>query len=160
MAEANEQDVEREANLVAADLHVPFFEHVEQADLDPLGQVGQLVYGEHATIGRGHQAVVQCELVGKVATFGHLDRIDLTDQVSDRGVGCRQLLAEAMIAMDPVDRGFVALLRDQPLALSRDRVVGVVVDLGAGDDRHPLVEQLGQGPDHPGLGLAPFSQRK
>jgi hypothetical protein len=38
-------------------------------------------------------------------------------------------------------------------------VVGVVVDLRAGHDRQPLVEQADHGPDDPGLGLAPLAQQ-
>ena len=104
----HEQHVEREADLVAAHLHVALLEHVEQADLDALGEVGQLVDGEDAAVGAGHQAVVERELVGQVATLGHLDRVDLTDEVGDRRVGGGQLLAVAVVAVDPVDRGVVA----------------------------------------------------
>ena len=38
------------------------------------------------------------------------------------------------------------------------RVVRVVVDLAAGDDRHPLVEQPGERADHARLGLAPLAE--
>ena len=41
-------EVEVEPHRIAADLHVPLFEHVEQADLDLGGQVGQLVDAEDA----------------------------------------------------------------------------------------------------------------
>ena len=40
-----------------------------------------------------------------------------------------------------------------------DRVVGVVVDLRALHDGEPFVEQADQGPDDPGLGLAPLTQQ-
>ncbi len=60
--------------------------------------------------------------------------------------------------MDPADRRVVAHLRDQVAGVTRDGGVRVVVDLGAGDDRHPLVEQLGQPPDHAGLRLTPLTQ--
>ena len=105
--------VERQADLVAADLHVALLEHVEQADLDALGEVGQLVDGEDAAVGAGHQAVVQGELVGEVAALGHLDGVDLADEVGDRRVGRGQLLAEAVVAVHPRDRRVVALGRDQ-----------------------------------------------
>ena len=42
--------------------------------------------------------------------------------------------------------------------MRRDRRVGVVVDLGALDDRHPLVEQVDQRADHAGLRLAALAQ--
>ena len=38
-------------------------------------------------------------------------------------------------------------------------MVGVVVDLGAGDDGHPLVEQPDEGADHPGLRLTALAQQ-
>ena len=44
----DQHHVERQADLVAADLDVALLEHVEQADLDALGEVGQLVDGEDA----------------------------------------------------------------------------------------------------------------
>ena len=84
-----------QADLVAPHLHVALLEHVEQADLDALGQVGQLVDGEDAPVGARHQAVVQGELVGQVAALGHLDRVDLADQIGDRRVRGGELLAEA-----------------------------------------------------------------
>jgi len=143
---------------VATDLDVALLEHVEQTHLDSLGEVGQLVHGEDATVGAGHEAVVEHELVGQVAALGDLDRIDLADEVGDRGVGGGELLGVALVAMDPRDRRVVAQLLHQVPGVTRDRGVGVVVDLGTRDDRHPFVEELGEPPDHAGLRLAPLTQ--
>ena len=111
-----QHEVERQADLVAADLDVALLEHVEQADLDALGEVGQLVDGEDAAVGARDEAVVQRELVGEVAALGDLDRVDLADEVGDRGVGRGQLLAEAAVAVHPLDRRVVAVLGDQVAA--------------------------------------------
>ena len=100
----HQHDVERQADLVAADLHVALLEHVEQADLDALGEVGELVDGEDAAVGAGHEPVVDGELVGEVAALGDLDGVDLADEVGDRRVGRGQLLAEAAVAVHPLDR--------------------------------------------------------
>ena len=108
----DEHDVERQADLVAADLHVALFEHVEQADLDALGEVGQLVDREDAAVGARDEAVVDRQLVGEVAALGDLDRVDLADEVGDRRVGRRELLAEATVAVHPLDRRLVAALGD------------------------------------------------
>ncbi len=54
----DEQQVERQPQGVAADLDVALLEHVEQRDLDPLGEVGQLVDAEDAAVGARDQAVV------------------------------------------------------------------------------------------------------
>ena len=153
-----EHHVERQADLVAADLHVALLEHVEHADLDPLREVGQLVDREDAPVGPRHEAVVQGELVGQVAAFGDLDRVDLADEVGDRRVGRGELLAVPVVAVDPGDRRVVAQLGDEVAGVLRHRVVRVVVDLAAGDDRHPLVEQAGERADHAGLRLPPLAE--
>ena len=44
------EEVERQPDLVAADLDVALLHDVEEADLDALGQVGQLVDREDAAI--------------------------------------------------------------------------------------------------------------
>ena len=106
----DEHEIERQADLVATHLHVALLEHVEQADLDALGEVGQLVDREDAAVRAGHEAVVERQLVGEVAALGHLDRVDLADEVGDRRVGSGELLAEAIVAVHPVDRRVVAVL--------------------------------------------------
>ena len=154
----HQQDVEGQADLVAAHLDVALLEHVEQADLDAFGEVGQLVDGEDAAVGPRDEAVVQRQLVGQVATLGDLDRVDLADQVGDRRVRRRQLLAEAGVAVDPRDRRVLAVLGDEVTGVPGHRRVRVVVDLAAGDDRHPLVEQAGQRADDAGLRLTALAQ--
>ncbi len=56
------EDVQRQANLVAANLYVALFHDVEQTDLDALGEVGQLVDAEDATIGARDQTVVDASV--------------------------------------------------------------------------------------------------
>ena len=154
----DEHDVEREADLVAADLHVALLEHVEQADLDALGEVGQLVDGEDAAVRAGHEAVVQRELVGQVAALGDLDRVDLADEVGDRRVGRGQLLAVAVVAVHPVDRRVVAVLVRGRGRSGRPAAYGSSLISRAGDDRQPLVEQVGERADHARLRLAALAQ--
>ena len=136
--------VERQANLVPTDLDVTLLEHVEHPDLDSLSEVGQFVDGEDASVGSRNEPVVQRQLVGEVATLGHLDRVDFTDEVGDRGVGRGQFLAEALAAVHPVDRRVVAQFGHEVAGVLRHRPIRIVVDLAPGHDRHPLVEQPGQ----------------
>ena len=154
----DEQHVERQPDLVAAHLDVTLLEHVQQTDLDAFGEVGQLVDREDAPVRPWHEAVVERQLVGEVAALGHLDRVDLADQVGDGGVGRGELLAEAIVPVHPGDRRVVAVLGDQLTGVARDGMVRIVVDLAAGDDREPLVEQAGERADHAGLGLATFAE--
>ena len=97
----DQQQVQRQPQLVAAHLDVALLQHVEQRDLDPLGQVGQLVDGEDAAVGARHQAVVHGLRVAERAALGHLDRVDVADQVADAGVRGGQLLAVPLAAVPP-----------------------------------------------------------
>src|SRR5262249_17777584 len=63
----DEQDVERKAQWVALNLNVAFLHDVEQADLDFSGEIREFVDGEDTAIGAWKQAVVNGQLVGKVA---------------------------------------------------------------------------------------------
>ena len=137
----DQQQVQRQPQRVAADLDVALLEHVEQRHLDALGEVGQLVDAEDAAVGARDQAVVHGLGVAERAALGDLDRVDVADEVADAGVGGGELLAVPLAAVQPVDRQGVAELGAQPAAARADRRVRVVVDLAAGDDRRPLVEQ-------------------
>ena len=131
----DEEDVERQPDLVAADLDVALLHDVEQTDLDALGKVGQLVDGEDAAVGARDQAVVNRQLVGEVAALGDPDRVDLADEVGDRDVRRRQLLAETAVAADP----FIRASSPRSATMSwpiRKGVEGVVVGLRS-QDRDP-----------------------
>ena len=127
--------VERQADDEAADLDVALLEDVEQADLDPFGQVRQLVDRDDAPVGARDQAVVERQLVGQVAAFGDLDRVDLADQVGDRDIGRGELFGIAAVARQPVDRGGVAVTLDDRTGGRADRRERVVIELAAMDDR-------------------------
>ena len=110
-------------------MHVAFFEHVEQTDLDALGQVGQLIDRENAAIGARHQPVMQHQFVGQITALCNPDRINLADEIGDRRVGRRQLLAVAVAAVHPSDRGAIALGDNQLTRVAGDRSERIVVDL-------------------------------
>ena len=97
--------------------------------------------------------------VAEGAALGHLDRVDVADQVADAGVRGGELLAVPVVAVPPADRQVVAQLGGEPAAPGAGRLVGVVVDLAARDDRRPLVEQPGEGADQPGLALAALAEQ-
>src|SRR4028119_106245 len=60
------------ADAGPADLDAALLEHVEQRDLDALGEVGQLVDAEDAAVGARHQAVVDGLRVAVRAARGGL----------------------------------------------------------------------------------------
>ena len=150
--------VERQPDDEAADLDVALLEDVEQADLDPLGQVGQLVDRDDPAVGARDQAVVEGQLVGQVAALGDLDRVDLADEVGDGDVGRGELLGVAPVARQPVDRRRLAVALDDGAGRRADGRQRVVVELATADDRQPRVEQADQQPRHPGLGLAALAE--
>ena len=131
----HEDHVEGQPDREAPDLDVALLEDVQQAHLDPLGEVGELVDGEDPPVRPGHQAVVEGQLVGQVAALGDLDGVDLADEVRDRGVGGGELLGEAQVPVDPRQRGGVTLLGHEVAGVARHREVGVVSDLGPGHHR-------------------------
>src|SRR2546426_2443377 len=150
--------VDRQADLVAADLDVPLFHDVEQPDLDALGEVGKLVDREDASVGPRHEPVVNGQLVAEVAALGDLDRVHLADEVGDGDIGGRELLAIAAVARDPGDLGLVAALGHAFTAGLTDRRERTVVDLAAGEPGDLGVEKLDQEARHAGLGLATLAQ--
>ena len=64
-----DQHVDVELDRVAADLHVAFFENIEQADLHQFVEFRQLVHGENAAVHPRDQAEVQ-RLFGRHARAG------------------------------------------------------------------------------------------
>lgn len=155
----DQEHVQGQPQRIAADLDVSLFQHVEQRDLDALGQVGQLVQPEDATVGPRHQSVVHGLRVAEGTALSDLDRVHVADQVADAGVRRSELLGVTVIPMPPGDRQFLTELGGQCPAPDADRRVRVVVDLTIGDLGTPLVQQLDQGPHQPGLPLAALAEQ-
>ena len=91
----HDEHVERQPQRVAAHLDVALLHHVEHRHLDALGEVGQLVDRDDAAVCARDQAVGDGLRVAEAAALGHLDRVDVTDQVGHAGVGGGQLLGVA-----------------------------------------------------------------
>ena len=98
------------------------------------------------------------QFIGQVPPLSHLDGVYLADEVGNRRIRGGQLLAVAVAAMHPAQRRVVTLRGHQFPGVSRDRCVRVVVDLGPGHDRHPLVQQFGEAPDEPCLSLPALAE--
>jgi hypothetical protein len=129
-------------------------EHVEQADLDLRGQIGQLVHAEDAAIAPRDQAKVHGQLARQIPPLGVLDHVDLADQVRDRHVRRGELFVITSFGADPLDRRVVAVLGDQVLGVTAQRMERIVVDLTAGDDRNRVVQEMHELAKHARLGLA------
>ena len=147
-------DVEIEPDRVAADLHVAFFQHVEQAHLNSRGQIGQLVDREDSAIAARDQPEVHRRFVRQISSLGMLHQIDLADQVGDRHVRRRQFFVIAVRAMHPFDLGIVSLLGDQALAAAGRGRNRIVVDVESRKHRHPFIEQIRKHPKDARLGLS------
>ena len=155
----HQQHVQRQPEGVAADLDVALLHHVEQRDLDALGQVGELVDGHDPAVRARHQAEVDGLRIAERTALRHLDRVDVADQVGDGSVRRGQLLGVPLAAVLPHHRQLVAQFPGEADGLGRDGCVGVLADLGAGDHRGPFVEQVGQAAEQPGLALAALPEQ-
>ena len=107
----DDEHVERQPQRVAAHLNVALLHHVQHRHLDALGQVGQLVDGDDAAVCPRDQAVSDGLRIAEAAALGHLDRIDVADEVGHAGVGGGQLLGVPLAAVLPTDRQVVARVR-------------------------------------------------
>ena len=155
----DDEDVERQAEHVAADLDVALLHHVEHRHLDALGQVGQLVDGDDAAVAARDEAEVDGLRITQGAPLGHLDGVDVTDEVGHRGVRGGELLGVTLIAVHPGDGQFLAQLLGSTDGRRGDRLEGVLTQLGALDHRRPLVEQADERAQDPGLALAALAQQ-
>src|SRR5581483_2450270 len=155
----DEEDVERQPHLVAADLDVALLEQVQQTDLDAFCEVGKLVDGKYAAVRPWDESVVDGELVGQIPALGDLDRVDLADEVGDRDVGCRELLRVAVLGLQPHDRRLVALVRDEVTARGADGLQRIVADLATGDRGHLVVEELDEVAHDARLRLSALAQK-
>src|SRR6266481_2572954 len=155
----DQKHVERETQRVAFNLDVTFLHDVEQADLNFTGEVGQLVNGEDAAIGAGQQAVMNGELIGKIAaSAGGTDGIDVADNVGHGDVGSGEFFDEALVAGHPGDGRGVAQIGDFLAAGAANRAQRVIVDLAAGDDGDFGVQQLHEAAQDAALGLPAQTQ--
>ena len=155
----DDEHVQRQPQHVAADLDVALLHDVEHRHLDPLGEVGQLVDRDDAAVRARDEAVVDRLRVAERAALGHLHRVDVTDQVGDARVRRGELLGVPLVAVPPGDRQRVAERWRRGGATRGDRGEGVLAELGALDDRGPLVEQADEGAQQAGLALAALAEQ-
>ena len=115
----HELDVQREAQLEPADLHIAFLQDIEERHLDPRLQIGQFVDDEDAAVAARDEPEMDHPLVAVVELqVGGLDGIAVADEVGHGGVRRGELLAVTLVAVQPFDRRFVAVLRDQLLGVA------------------------------------------
>ena len=86
------------------------------------GRSGSSLIATMPAMGARDHAVVDRELVAQVAALGHLDRVDVPDQVPDGGVGRGELLRVAVLARDPARPRPVALVGHELAASGADGV--------------------------------------
>ncbi len=121
---------------IAFDLDVAFLHDVEQADLNFPGEVRQFIDGEEAAVSAGQQSVMHGHFAGEIMPAARrFDGIDVANQVSDGHVRRGQLFHVAIFGREISDGRIVAFARDQLAAALADRIVRIVVDLAAGDER-------------------------
>jgi hypothetical protein len=78
-----------------------------------------------------------------VTALRRFDRIDVADDVRDGYVGSGEFFDKARVAIDPLDTSCLAFCRECLPSVSRDWPERIVVNLGSGEDRDSIVEQIG-----------------
>ena len=155
----DDDHVQRQPQRVAADLDVALLHDVQHRHLNALGKVGQLVDRHDAAVRPRDEAVRDGLGITEAAALGHLDGVDVADEVGHAGVRGGELLGVALAAVHPPDLKVVTARGSPPDRLGRDRRVGVLVQFGALDHRRPLVEQVRQRPQQPGLALTALTEQ-
>src|SRR5271163_4540128 len=150
----DQQHVEHHAHRIAFNLDVAFLHDVEQTHLNFSREVRQFVDAENATIGAGQQAVMNGELVGKIASAARgFDGVHVADHVRDGDVGRRELFHVAVFAGEPGDGRGVAFSGNAFAAGTANRRVGIVVNFAALDHRDVRVHESHQAAQNARLGL-------
>jgi hypothetical protein len=155
----HQQHVERQPQRVPADLDVALLHHVQQRDLDSLGQVRQLVDRDDPAVRPRDQTEVNGLRVAQTAALGDLHRVHIADQVTDRRVRSRELLGVPQIAVQPSHRQVITKLSGAAARLGRDRVERMLRQLRTFDHRGPLVQQAHERAQQAGLALTALTQQ-
>ena len=162
LAENRIMHVEVESDRVAANLHVPLFEDIEQADLNQLVQLRELVHRKDPSVHSRNESEVQ-RLFGRHARARRqLGRIDFANHVGElrtRG----EPLGIAVVARPPVDRDLLfGAFGHEPLAGRGDRRERILMNRHAGQVEvgNLLVEKTHQEPHEPALGLPFLAQEQ
>ena len=156
----NELHVEGQAHLEPTDLHIPFFQDIEQGNLYARLQVRKLVDGKNAAVGPGYHPEMDHAVVGiRQLEIRRLDGVYIPDQVGHRHIGGGQFFVEPLRTVQPGYFGGIALLFDAFAGISRKRPEGVVVQFRTCHFRDPFVKQVYHQPCQAGLGLPPEPQQ-
>src|ERR1700675_1907680 len=154
------QHIERHPHRIAFYLDVAFLHDVEQSHLDFSGEVRKLVDGEDSAIGAGKKAVVNRQLVRKIAAAsGCLDGIHVADHIRDGDVRRSELFDVAVIAAEPGDRRGVAFRGDEIAANAAQRRIRIVVDFASLHDRNMWVHEAGEVAKNPRFRLAAQAEK-
>src|SRR5271156_1062462 len=141
----DQQHVKHHAHRVALYLDVAFLHDVEQAHLNFPRQVRKLVDAEDAAIGTRQQAVMNRQLVGKIASAARgFDGVHVADYVRDGDVGRGEFFHVAMFAREPGNGRGVAFSSNAFAASAANRGVGIVVNFAALDHRDMRVHESHQ----------------
>ena len=151
--------IQRHPHPVALNLHIPLLHQVEQPHLNPFRQVGQLVDAENPPVGPRHQPVMNGGFIGQMPPLRNLDGVDLPNQVGNGNVRRRQLFRIPRLPLQPGNGRIVPLLGHNAPPVRAERMIRIIIQLAARDNRNPLVQQVHHLPNQPRLRLPPFPQQ-
>ena len=151
----DDRHVELQPNGVAFNLYVAFLHDVEQRDLNLAGEVRNFINGEDAAICAGQQSIVHGQFGAKLLSGARsLNGVYVADEVGYGYVWGSKLFDVAVFRSHPRDGGILTLLRENILAVARQRRVGIVAQLGSGNVGNLGIEQSRQRTQNAALGLS------
>src|SRR5438105_120069 len=156
----DDEHVEWQPQRIALNLNVAFLHDVEETDLNFSGKVGKFVNGKDAAVGAWEKAVVDGELVGKVAAAAsRANRVDIANYVGHGHVRRGEFFDKPVVARHPSDGSIVAFAGDFFAARAADGLERIVVDFAARHDRHFRIEQIDQATQNAAFGLAAQAEK-
>src|SRR6218665_2757534 len=106
----HKQYIQRKPKFESTDLHITFFQNIEQRHLDPCLQIGELIDHKYATVTSWDDTIMYYTVISKTQfKICCLDRINITDQVCNTYIRCCQFFAITLRAMQPFDRSRITL---------------------------------------------------
>src|SRR5262249_1615083 len=156
----HQRDIEGQAHRITLNLDIAFLHDVEQAHLNFSGKVRQFVHGEDASVCARQQTVVNGQLAGEFMTAPcSLDRINVTDEISDGHIGSREFLDIAFFGREVSNRATFAALSNEVTATAANRSVRIVVNFAAGKIWHMEIKQRSERPQNTALSLTAESKK-
>src|SRR5215813_2325149 len=156
----HQQNIELQPDWVSFNLHISFLHDVEKTNLNLAREVGKFVNRKDASVSSRQQTIMNRQLIAeKMAALRGFNRIYVANDVRYGHIRCGEFFDKPCIAVNPIQRGHIAMQLEFLPAIRRDGLEGIIVNFGTGDHRNMFVEQAGELANDPALRLPTQTQQ-